>query len=40
MCLNILVGIVVRFELGDEKEVELVVIVGSREIYGFNFLVN
>lgn len=40
MCLNILVGIVVRFELGDEKEVELVAIVGSWEIYGFNFLVN
>ena len=26
----------VRFEPGDEKEVELVAIAGSREIYGFN----
>jgi urease subunit beta len=40
MRLNIPAGTAVRFEPGDEKEVELVAIAGSREIYGFNGLVN
>jgi urease subunit beta len=39
MRLNIPAGTAVRFEPGDEKEVELVAIAGSREIYGFNALV-
>jgi urease subunit beta len=36
MRLNIPAGTAVRFEPGDEKEVELVPIAGSREVYGFN----
>ena len=40
MRLNIPAGTAVRFEPGDEKEVKLVAIAGSREIYGFNGLVN
>ena len=40
MRLNIPAGTAIRFEPGDEKEVELVTIGGSREIYGFNGLVN
>lgn len=40
MRLNIPAGTAVRFEPGDEKEVELVAIAGRREIYGFNGLVN
>ena len=40
MRLNIPAGTAVRFEPGDEKEVELVALAGSREIYGFNGLVN
>jgi urease subunit beta len=36
MRLNIPAGTAVRFEPGDEKEIELVAIAGSREIYGFN----
>ena len=40
MRLNIPAGTAVRFEPGDEKEVELVAVTGSREIYGFNGLVN
>ncbi|PSF38357.1 urease subunit beta [Aphanothece hegewaldii CCALA 016] len=39
MRLNIPAGTAVRFEPGDEKEVELVALAGSREIYGFNALV-
>jgi urease subunit beta len=39
MRLNIPAGTAVRFEPGDEQEVELVTIAGSREIYGFNGLV-
>lgn len=39
MRLNIPAGTAVRFEPGDEKEVELVVLAGSREVYGFNALV-
>jgi len=40
MRLNIPAGTAVRFEPGDEKEVELVAIGGNRAIYGFNGLVN
>ena len=36
MRLNIPAGTAVRFEPGDEKEIELVAIAGSRQIYGFN----
>lgn len=39
MRLNITAGTAVRFEPGDEREVELVTLAGSREIYGFNGLV-
>ena len=39
MRLDIPAGTAVRFEPGDEKEVELVAVAGSREIYGFNALV-
>ena len=40
MRLNIPAGTAVRFEPGDEKEIELVAIAGSRQIYGFNGLIN
>ncbi len=40
MRLNIPAGTAVRFEPGDEKEVELVTIAGSRQIYGFNNQIN
>ena len=40
MRLNIAAGTAVRFEPGEEKDVELVVFGGSREIYGFNNLVD
>ncbi|OAB59354.1 urease subunit beta [Phormidium willei BDU 130791] len=40
MRLNIPAGTAVRFEPGDEKEVELVNLSGTREIYGFNGLIN
>ena len=40
MRLNIPAGTAVRFEPGDEKEIELVKLVGSRQIYGFNGLIN
>ncbi|OKH20577.1 urease subunit beta [Hydrococcus rivularis NIES-593] len=40
MRLNIPAGTAIRFEPGDEKEVELVSLAGSREVYGFNGLVN
>jgi urease subunit beta len=39
MRLNIPAGTAVRFEPGDEKNVELVNFVGDREIYGFNGLI-
>ncbi len=39
MRLNIPAGTAVRFEPGDEKDVELVNYGGSRIIYGFNALV-
>jgi len=34
--LNIAAGTAVRFEPGDTKEVEVVALAGSREVYGFN----
>jgi urease subunit beta len=40
MRLNIPAGTAVRFEPGDEREVSLVPVAGSREIYGFNGLVD
>lgn len=40
MRLNIPAGTAVRFEPGDEKEVELVTLVGSREVYGLNGRIN
>jgi len=40
MRLNITAGTAVRFEPGDEREVELIPFAGTREIYGFNGLVN
>ena len=40
MRLNIAAGTAVRFEPGDEREVELVAIGGTREIHGLNALVN
>jgi len=40
MHLNITAGTAIRFEPGDEKEIELVPFGGRREIYGFNGLVN
>ncbi len=39
MRLDIPAGTAVRFEPGDEKIVNLVAIAGTREIYGFNGLV-
>jgi urease subunit beta len=36
MRLDIPAGTAVRFEPGDEKEVTLVPLVGTRQIYGFN----
>lgn len=35
MRLNIPAGAAIRFEPGDDREVELVAFAGSREIYGF-----
>lgn len=40
MRLDIPAGTAVRFEPGDEKEVTLVPLVGSRQVYGLNGLVN
>jgi urease subunit beta len=40
MRLNIPAGTAVRFEPGDEKAVELVALVGNREVYGLNGRVN
>jgi urease subunit beta len=37
--LDIPAGTSVRFEPGDEKEINLVPYVGTREVYGFNALV-
>jgi urease beta subunit len=40
MRLNIAAGTAVRFEPGDSREVELVAIGGSREVFGLNRLVD
>lgn len=40
MRLNIPAGTAIRFEPGDEKEVMLVALAGSRQVYGLNGLVN
>lgn len=40
MHLDIPAGTAVRFEPGDEREVELVPFVGSRQVYGFNGQIN
>lgn len=40
MRLNIAAGTAVRFEPGEEKEVELVEFGGNRKFYGFNNLVD
>jgi urease subunit beta len=39
MRLDIPAGTAVRFEPGDEREVTLVPFAGSREVYGFNGLI-
>jgi urease subunit beta len=38
--LNIPAGTAVRFEPGDTKEVELVALAGTREVYGLNGLIS
>jgi urease subunit beta len=38
--LNIPAGTAVRFEPGDTREVEVVALTGTREVYGFNALVS
>ena len=40
MRLDIPAGTAVRFEPGDEKEVTLIPLVGSRQVYGFNARIN
>jgi urease subunit beta len=40
MRLNIPAGTAVRFEPGEEKEVQLVTFGGSQKVFGFNNLVN
>lgn len=40
MRLDIPAGTAVRFEPGDQREVTLVPLVGSRQVYGLNGLVN
>ena len=40
MRLNIPAGTAVRFEPGDEREVTLVSLAGSRQVYGFNGRIN
>jgi urease subunit beta len=40
MRLDIPAGTAVRFEPGDEREVTLVPLAGSREVYGFNGQIN
>ncbi|MFN4875624.1 MAG: urease subunit beta [Aphanizomenon sp.] len=40
MRLDIPAGTAVRFEPGDEKEITLISLVGSRQIYGFNNKIN
>lgn len=40
MRLDIPAGTAVRFEPGDEREVTLVALAGSRQVYGLNGLIN
>ena len=40
MRLNIPAGTAVRFEPGDEKEITLIPLVGTRQVYGFNNKIN
>jgi urease subunit beta len=40
MRLNIPSGTAVRFEPGDERTIQLIPLGGSRQVYGFNGLVN
>ncbi|BAY28827.1 urease, beta subunit UreB [Nostoc carneum NIES-2107] len=40
MRLDIPAGTAVRFEPGDEKEITLVPLVGTRQVYGFNAKIN
>ncbi len=40
MRLDIPAGTAVRFEPGDERDVTLVPLVGSRQVYGFNGKIN
>jgi urease subunit beta len=40
MRLDIPAGTAVRFEPGDEKEVTLIPLAGSRQVYGFNAIIN
>ena len=40
MRLDIPAGTAVRFEPGDEKEVTLVPLAGTRQVYGFNAKIN
>ena len=40
MRLDIPAGTAVRFEPGDEREVQLVPLAGSRQVYGFNGRIN
>ena len=40
MRLDIPAGTAVRFEPGDEKQITLIPLVGSRQIYGFNNKIN
>jgi urease subunit beta len=40
MRLDIPAGTAVRFEPGDERSVDLVPLAGSRQVYGFNGLIN
>jgi urease subunit beta len=40
MRLNIPAGTAVRFEPGDTRDITLVALAGSRQVYGFNGKVN
>lgn len=40
MRLDIPAGTAIRFEPGDQRQVTLVPLAGSREVYGFNGIVN
>lgn len=40
MRLDIPAGTAVRFEPGDERTVDLIPLAGSRQVYGFNGLIN